>query len=134
MDIQSHPLMKQIQADVAEANKLQAEERLAQQAEAGRLRAEQGQLLNREYLAAVDRYELARAALHDAAGDLWGRAQDYARLTSKNPPTFMEAAFMSIDTPSMVPPKGPYSQMNGNIGTVRAAVMAWFNSQGRTWS
>jgi hypothetical protein len=133
MNISDHPQMKQIQADVAAENRRLAEERLAADAEAQRLRQEQGQLLNREYLAAVERYEAQRRALHDAAGDVWRAAQDYSRLTGKTPPTFMEAAFMSIDTPSMVPNPSPWGSMNSGIGTVKAAVMGWFASSGKTW-
>lgn len=133
MNISDHPLMKQITTEVAAENLKAEQQRQADQMEAARLRAEQGQLLNREYLQSVERYEQARTALHAAAGDLWRTAQDYARLTGSPPPSFMEATFMRIDTPSMVPPTSHWGSISSGIGTVRAAVAGWFATMGKTW-
>jgi len=132
MNPSDHPLMKQVQQDIAQANAREEQQRALDNLEAQRLRQNQAQLLHREYQAKVSEYERLRADVHALLGEMWGIVQDYHRLTSQNPPTFPENTFMSIDVPSLLPSTNPHHMPN-NFSTTRAAVMGYFSGLGRTW-
>lgn len=132
MNPSDHPLMKQVQQDIALANAREEEQRQADLLEAQRLRQNQAQLLHREYQAKVSEYESLRTDVHACLGELWRVVQDYHRLTSQNPPTFPENTFMSIDVPSLIPNPSPH-HMPSSFSTTRASVMGYFASTGRTW-
>lgn len=133
MNLQDHPLMKQVMADVQAERQKQEQQKLSDQMEAQRLRQEQGQYLNRQFQDAIAQYEGERQALHTTVGTVWAAAQAYARVTGVLPPGFMENVFNDINLPSMVAGGSPWANHSPGFSTTRASVMAWFANQGRRW-
>jgi hypothetical protein len=132
MKLSDHAAFKQMQEEVAEANRLEEQERKAQQLEAQRLRQEKAQLLNREFTARVEEYEQMAGLVHQKLGEIWRVAQEYSRLTSATPPAFVEDAFMSVNVPSLIPKTSPYD-MSSPYSTTRIAVMNYFSTMGKAW-
>ena len=126
-----HPLMQQIQKEVAETNRLAEQERLAAELEATRLRQEQGQYLGRLFQEQLDQYEQARIQFHEQVGQLWASVMAYSHLTGVHPSNFPEALFNEINAPSLRP-LGLHSLPSG-FTTTQASVMNYFNSQGKQW-
>jgi hypothetical protein len=132
MNLNDHPALKKIQAEVDAENLRLEQKRIEDQAEAARLRQERGQLLGREYTARIQEYEVLRKQIHAKLGEVWTAVQEYSRLTGATPSTFQEATFMKIDVPSLVPNPSPFF-MSSNHSTTRAGVDSWFSTQGKTW-
>jgi hypothetical protein len=132
MRLVDHEAFKQIQAEVDEVNRLEEQQRKADQLEAQRLRQEKAQLLNREYTAKVEEYEALAGQVHQKLGEVWRVAQEYSRLTGVMPPAFMEDAFMGVNVPSILPKTSPYD-MGSPYSTTRISVMGWFSTMGKSW-
>ena len=127
--IQDHPDYKAMQADVDATNRLQEQEQVANNIEAQRIRAEEGQYLHARVMELIDKYEVDRVALHQDIGSLWVAVQDYQRLTHQLPPGFSENLFNEINLVSLK----PSGRWSSGYSTTRVAVMGWFSSAGKRW-
>ena len=132
MRLVDHEAFKAMQAEVDEANRLEEQERKAQQLEAQRLRAEQGQMLNREFQAKVEEYEQLAALVHAKLGEMWRVVQEYKRLTSNLPPAFAESTFTEVNVPSLRPKANPHD-WGSPFPTTKIAVINYFNTGGKGW-
>ena len=128
-ELLTHPLMKKVQADLAETRRVQEQEALAQEMEAARIRAEEGKYLHAHVMELLDKYEVNRSALHQDVGRVWIAVQDYQRLTRQLPPGFSENTFNEINLVSLK----PSARWSSGYSTTRAAIMGWFSSAGQRW-
>lgn len=127
-EFESHPLMKQIQADVqAQRDQAQAEHLSAQMA-AAQLREEQGKYLKEQYHSYVDKYEELRRELHKVAGQVFEANQHYSRLTGRDIPDFALQIFGQLDLPTLRPKPGHWTSP---MSTTRAAMTQYFANGGR---
>ena len=122
--------MKQIAADVEEANRREELERQAAAMDAQQLRQQQGQYLHRQYVQALEDYEAQRGALHAVVGKVYAAAQAYAKVTGVTPNSFHEAMFVKINVPTLKP--GEAWDWGSPFTTTQAAVMGYFANKA-TW-
>jgi hypothetical protein len=133
MDISQHPDIKRIQAEVEEVNRKAERQRLQDQAEAARLRGEQGKYLAAQFNSAVEEYEVLRKQTHATVGKIWAAVQAYSRLTGFNPPGFLDQTFNEINVPTLIQDPSPWANFNSGFSTTRASVMNWFSNMGKEW-
>jgi hypothetical protein len=140
-ELRSHPLMKQMEADIASTRQAQQTQRMLDQMEAQRQRADQGRLIQAEFDQLLAEYEQLRKPMHALLGRMWQVAQSYARLTSADDPRnpggrppqgFHDAMFMRIDLPTLKVDPSPWA-MPMTATTTKAAVDGWYASHGKEW-
>jgi len=127
-EVSTHPLMKQVLAEVAEDRRLREMDEQAQGMEQQRIRAEHGKFLANQFLTLQAEYEVKRKDMHEHLGKMWNASQEYVKLTGVPPPAFLEQMFMSVHIPKM----DPNAWTNGFTST-RQAIAAWMQSFGKVW-
>lgn len=128
MDIASHPLMKQVLADVNEAKLKQEQERIAQKVEAQQLRANQGRYLAEQTRDAIAKYEALRVELHALVGTVFISNLQYQNLTGSPVPGYQDSILGDINIPTLQPKPGEWVS---HFSTARAAMTGYFSNGGK---
>ena len=132
-EFKDHPLIKQVTDDIAASRAQLQTQRMLDEMEAKRARLSHLNEIHDQYTSALEDYEQLRLQLHEALGRLWAAVEAHSALTSQPPNGFPEVIFHKIDVPTLRPPSGPWSNVNGVFTTTRAAVEGWMATHGKTW-
>jgi hypothetical protein len=127
-ELENHPLMKQVMADVAASRAEAQSQQLAADLTAAQLRQEQGEYLRRQLSDYIDKYEVQRKELHSLLGKVFLANLEYSRVTGRSVADFQEQTFGDINVPTLRPTGSWWST---GFSTTRAAMTQFFANQGK---
>jgi hypothetical protein len=102
-ELQAHPLIGQMTKDIQETRAQKEYQRIADEGERHRLRAEAGQLAQDVVRTEVAKYEELRALIHAQVGRVWVAEQAYSRVTGAPSGVFAHQTFMQISLSTLNP-------------------------------
>lgn len=128
-ELQAHPLIGQMTKDIQETRAQKEYQRIADEGERQRLRAEAGQLAQNVVRTEVAKYEELRALVHAQLGKVWFAEQAYSRVTGAPSGVFAHQTFMQINLSTL----DPKAQWANGMATTYVSVQAFMASGGKTW-
>lgn len=128
-ELQAHPLIGQMTKDIQETRAQKEQQRIIDEGERQRLRAEAGQLAQNVVRTEVAKYEELRLLMHAQAGRVWMAEQAYSRVTGAPSGVFPQQTFLQINLPSF----DPKAQWACGMSSTYVSVQAFMASGGKTW-
>ncbi len=129
-ELMAHPLMGKVAKDIAETRAAQETQRILDEGEQQRLRAESGRIASESVKSEVAEYERLRGLMDHQLHRVWSAEQNYSRITGRESSVFPQQTFLRINLPTLL----PTAQWHSGFATTYVYVQAYMASAGKNWN